>query len=213
LAVDLTCRAVTRVGNPVLFLQTLMKARRRYGLEQLRDYLYVEIENAAQEWISPYSISDLATKMRLKDELELALDTHLRHTTERTGLELVQVRALDLAHEYLDRVTNERAKAFLQISEEEAKLENRKRLFDVLTERDLQELAEETAKVAQHERRTVVWDRMRRAVLSDRMAELRTAKGTGPHRAGGRDRVARTAPQAAGDGVAGAVGRRAHAGH
>ena len=174
LAVDLTCRAVTRVGNPVLFLQTLMKARRRYGLEQLRDYLYVEIENAAQEWISPYSISDLATKMRLKDELELALDTHLRHTTERTGLELVQVRALDLAHEYLDRVTNERAKAFLQISEEEAKLENRKRLFDVLTERDLQELAEETAKVAQHERRTVVWDRMRRAVLSDRMAELRT---------------------------------------
>ena len=174
LAVDLTCRVVTRVGNPILFLQTLMKAQRRYGLEQLRDYLYVEVQGAGQEWMSGHEISELVTNLKLRDELEIALGAYLRRTMERTGLELVQVRALDFVHEYLNRVTEERGKAFLQISEEEAKLQGRKRLFDVLQERDLQELAEETAKVEQHERRTVVWDRMRRAVLSDRMGELRT---------------------------------------
>lgn len=174
LAVTLTCQTVVELGNPIRFLQHLMKGQRRYGLEQLRNYLYVEVENAAQEWIDPYSVRDLANNLKLKDELELALEAHLRRTTERTGLELVQVRALDLAHEYEDRVTGERAKAFLQISEKEAELENRKRLFDVFKEEQLQELAEETAEVEQYERRAVIWDRMRQAVLSDRMAEIET---------------------------------------
>jgi hypothetical protein len=174
LPVDLTCRVVTRVGNPVRFLQTLLKSQRRYGLAELRDYLYVEVEDAAQEWLAAHSVNELAVNLKLRDELEIALGAHLRRTMERTGLELVQVRALDLAHEYIDRVTGERARAFLQISEEEAKLQDRKRLFDVLNEQEVQAFAEETAKVENYERRAAVWDRMRRAVLSDRMAELRT---------------------------------------
>lgn len=172
--VDLTCRVVTRVGNPVRFLQSVMKAHPRYGMAQLREYLYSEVQNAAQEWMAGHTVSELATDLKLRDELEVALEAHLRRTLERTGLELVQVRAMEFSHEYLDRVTGERARVFLQIAEEEAELEGRRRLFDVMTEQQVQELAEETAKVEHYERRAVVWDRMRQAVLSDRMAELRS---------------------------------------
>ncbi|MBN1954324.1 MAG: zinc-ribbon domain-containing protein [Anaerolineae bacterium] len=174
LPVDLTCRVVTRVGKPVTFLRTLMKGQRRYGLEQLRDYLYVEVQNVAAEWIGAYSVENLATNLRLRDELEVGLEAYLRKTLERTGLELVQVRAMDFVHEYTDRVTGRRAEAFLQLSEEEARLDNRKRLFEVLNQQELQELAEETEKVKLHEERARVWDRMRQAVLSDKMAELET---------------------------------------
>jgi hypothetical protein len=174
LAVDLSCRTVLRVGNPVRFLRTMMKGRRRYGRDQLHEYLQIEVEDAAQEWMSPYGVEQLANNLQLKDELELAIETHLRRTTERTGLEVVQVRALDLAHEYLDRVTGEQAEAFLLISEKEAELKGRKRLFDILKQEQVQDIAEETAEVEQYERRAAIWDRMRRAVLSDRMAEVET---------------------------------------
>jgi len=139
LAVDLTCRVVTRVGDPVRLLQSLIEAQSRYGMEHLRDYLCLEVQGTAQEWMSGHSVAELAADMRLRDELKVALGATLRETMARTGLELVQVRPVAFAHEYLDRVTGEPAWAYLQVSEEQAKLQGRRRLFDVMQEQELQQ--------------------------------------------------------------------------
>ena len=203
LEVSVACRVVTRVGNPLTFLRTLMKTQRRYGLEHLRDYLYVEIEEAAREWISPHSVEDMGGNLRLKEELELAIDTYVRRTMERIGLELVQVRALDLTHPYEEKVTGVRAEAFIAAREAEEQfaaergrldrervarglvtqeevarradaLAQRKTLDEIYSQEEQLTLIEETRQVVVHEERAGLWERMRRSVLSDRMAELRT---------------------------------------
>ena len=174
LCISLDCRVVAQIEQPVLFLTNLMKGQRSFTLNQLRQYLFDEIRGAAAAFISERSVDELNTNLSLKRELAQDIEMHLNRTFERNGLAFVQVRTMNYRHEHYDEVRDTRADYFLQISKEEAELGGRQRLFDVLNEKEIQEIAEETAKVANFEQRAQVWDRMRRAVLSDRMNEVRT---------------------------------------
>ena len=174
LQIELGCRVVVQVANPVLFFTNLMKGRRSFSLRQLRAYLFDEIQNAASEAVGRHSVSELSSNLALKQEFATDIEAHLNRTFERVGLGFDRLRTLDYRHERFDAVTGIREEIFLQISEEDAKLEGRKRLFDVYDATEVQAIAEETAKVRHFEERAQVWERLRRAVLSDRMAEVRT---------------------------------------
>lgn len=202
LNVTVTCMVDVKVDSPMRFFQTMMRSRRSYPAHELRDYLYGEVEDAAGEWLGKYSVEDLRTNLKVKHDLEMAIQAHLQDTEDRNGLQFVRVRALDLAHPYMDRVTQQQAELFISsaeaeeafraerarvaqerrtrglITEEElAKAEDaltrRKSLYAVFNQDQLQDLYEEEQKVMVHERRAKLWERMRRSVLSDRMAELR----------------------------------------
>jgi len=190
------------VENPMRFFQTLMRSQRSYSLQQLRSYLYSEVEDAAREWVGRYSIKDLSTNFRLKQDLEQDIEMHLQQTGQRNGLRFVRVRALDLAHPYLDRVTGAQAEAFIAHEEAQAQfaaerlrlerervargmateeeilqrqeaLNRRKALFDIYNQDQLQDLFELTRKVEQHEERARLMGRMRESILSEKMDELR----------------------------------------
>ena len=174
LQIELGCRVAVQVANPVLFFTNLMKGRRSFSLRQLRAYLFDEIQNAASEAVGRHSVTELSSNLALKQEFATDIEAHLNRTFERVGLGFDRLRTLDYRHERFDAVTGIREEIFLQVSEEEAKLEGRKRLFDVYDATEVQAIAEETAKVRYFEERAQVWERLRRAVLSDRMADVRS---------------------------------------
>ena len=188
--------------NPMRFFQTMMRGQRSYELQQLRAYLYGEVENAAREWMSRYTIQDISTNLKVKQDLEQDIEMHLQRTGQRNGLRFVRVRALDLTHPYLDRVTNTQAEAFIahaeaqaQLAAERARLDRerqrrglftedevnqradalsrRKALFDIYNADQLQDLFELTRQVEQHEDRARLMGRMRESILSEKMDELR----------------------------------------
>lgn len=176
LKLGVKCKMVVQLSNPVLFLTNLMKDQRAYPLRALRGYLFDEVLDAAQEFIGKRSVDELARNLQLKREMEVEMEAHLNRTFERVGLRLVQVRTLDYALERYDQVRNVREEYFLQISEADAKTQGRRRLLDVLKESWLQDLAEDTAKTEVYEQRAAMWERMRRAVLSDKMSEAKSTE-------------------------------------
>ena len=203
LKVKVSIAVTVVVEKPMRFYQTLMRAQRSLGLPQLRSYLYDEVENAAQEWIRRYSVKDLNTSLKIKQDLEQDIEMHLQRTSERNGLKFVRVRALELTHPYMDRVTGAQAEAFIaneeaqaqfeaerqrlnqervarglateaEVAEKEDALTKRKSFFEIADADERQELFELTRKVEHHQERVELWDQMRESVLSDKMAELRS---------------------------------------
>ncbi len=167
-------RVVVQLSDPVMFLVNLMKDERIYPVRSLRQNLYGEVFNAAQELIGKRSVTELSHNLDLKREIEVETEAHLNRTLERTGLRFVQVRTFDYSLQRYDKVTGIQEEYFLQISEAEAENKGRPRLFDQLKQKWLQELVEETAKTEVFEQRAALWDRMRRATLSDKMNEIKS---------------------------------------
>jgi membrane protease subunit (stomatin/prohibitin family) len=203
LKVEASVSVTVVVDNPMRFFQTLMRAQRSFSVHQLRSYLYAEVEDAAQEWVRRYSVKDLNTNLTVKQDLEQDIEMHLQRTSERNGLAFVRVRALDLTHPYMDRVTGVQAEAFVaneeaqaqfdaerqrlnqervarglateaEIGEKEDALAKRKSLFEIADADERQDLFEFTRKVEHRQERVELWEQMRQAVLSDKMAELRS---------------------------------------
>jgi len=163
-----------RVAQPVSFLVNFMKGARTVTRQQVRQYVFDEVQNAAAEFIARYSVEELGSNLSLKDELAMHIEAHLLDTFREMGLKFERVRAMNFRHEQWDEIRQTKAQYFLQVSKEEAELEGRKRLLDVFDQKALLEIAEETKKVTHYEQKAQVWARMRRAVLENRMDEIRT---------------------------------------
>jgi hypothetical protein len=173
LKIAVKCSVVLQLESQVLFIVNVMKDQRSYPLPALRDYLFDEVRDAAQEFIGGRGAGELSSNLSLKRELEMGMESHLGRTLGSTGLRLVQVRTADYLMERFDKIRNIHEEYFLQVTEQDAQNQGRKRLLDVINEKWLLELAEETTKVDIFEQRAAVWERMRRAVSSDAMSQIR----------------------------------------
>lgn len=174
LKISMKCELVLQMHDPLLFITNLMKGQRSFPLRSLRGYLFDEVVDAAQECIGKRSVDELSRNLQLKREMEVEMEAHLSRTLELAGMRLVQLRTLDYELGRYDKVRGVNEEYFLQISEEEAKNQGRKRVFDITKETWLQELAEDTAKAEIHEQRAAAWERMRRTVMAEQMNEIRS---------------------------------------
>jgi RNA polymerase subunit RPABC4/transcription elongation factor Spt4 len=172
LKISLDCHVAVTVGEPVAFITNLLKGARSFSKSQLRSYLYDEIQDAAQECVGQRSAGELHKDLALKQQFAMHIEAHLDETLKQTGLRFSRVRTVNFRHARLSEQAGRQEEYFLQLTKEEADLEHRKRLFDVLDRADVQAIAEETAKAQQFEQRSQLRERMRRAVMSDRFAEL-----------------------------------------
>jgi hypothetical protein len=163
-------------GRPrvVDFFTNLMKDRKRYSLEDLRDYLIPEIADAAGEYLRNYELKDIDSGLAKKEALGEAILAHLERTLQATGLEFRRVRAIRVFHTRYDAIRKQNEDLELQVSEAQAKLEGRRRLYDVAKAQDLQALAQESDQVGIFEKRAAVNERMRKALSEDKMSEIRS---------------------------------------
>jgi hypothetical protein len=203
LPVGVTIRMQVDVGEPGKFLVNVLKGSERFSGEALREYLYPEVVGVADRWLRSQLLQDLAEDPLQAEKLELALEQSLKTTFAQSGLRFLQVRAVELNLEPFDKVKGIRGSTQLWLLEERARLddamlraqtederrvfeeqrklvlakaevESKKHYSDLQHELDLLGMAEETRKVEMEERRVDLYARMRAAVASDKMNEVRS---------------------------------------
>jgi membrane protease subunit (stomatin/prohibitin family) len=169
-----TVRLQTQVNEPGKFLVNMLKGRERLSKEYVRQFLYPEVTQVATRWIRQYSVDQLTDDLNLKDKFELALEEALKETFSQNGLEFLNVRVLELNLEPLEQVKSIKSKYALQVSEKEAEAKGLLTLADAMRKHDLAEVADETREVEKEEQLVALYQRMREAVMSDRMNEVRS---------------------------------------
>jgi len=174
LKVGVTIRMQVEVNEPAKFLINVLKGRERFSVEELRQYLYAEVESVARGWIRAHTAEELANDLSLKEKFELAIEETLKRTFQQTGLIFLQIRTIEMNLEVLDRINDIEIKYTLLTKETLAEAKGQKDYFDASREIDIVALARETAKVEDEERKAVLYERMRQALLTDRMNEIRS---------------------------------------
>lgn len=172
--IGMSVRIQAQVEQPARFLIQMLANRERYSLEDLRMYLYPEVANTAENWVSQHNAQELGEDLRLKEKLELTLEEALRPTLARLGLRFISLRTFDINLEHLDRIKGIRSSYALQVTESEAEVQGKQRLVDIMKQLNLQKLAEETAKVEDEERHAELYQRMRQAIMAGRMDDVRS---------------------------------------
>lgn len=203
LPVGISVRMQVDVGEPGKFLVNMLKGHEHLTLEDLRDYLYPQVIAVTDRRLRSQSLQDLAENPRQRDELELALEQELKQTFAQSGLRFLQVRAVELNLEPYDKIKGIRGKFALwemearttlegerawditeaerrafelqkQTQREQDELAAKKRYALLVKEYDLLDLADETRKVENEEKRADLYARMRRAASSNKMDEVRS---------------------------------------
>lgn len=159
-------------GREALFLSNFMSGREELSASDMRRLVYPEVNEAAQAWAGQYSIRQLAEDMSLRNDLAMALESHIRPVLDRYGLAFGRLEVRDFKCEIWDKTTNQRVETSLQVTEQQAELEGRKRLFDLAVETDIQDVTEETQKTATYEKRIQLWQRMNRAANQEQMDKI-----------------------------------------
>jgi len=156
--VDVTCRFVLKLKDPNLFLVNLMQEKEHYTLINLKDFLLPEVRNAVEEAIGEKSVESLPSTRTLKEELALSVETHLKRTFERKGLDFVHVRAFLSTRGKYGEIREKAGVIFIEEKElelsrkkvalfdEMARLANTKRMNEVKSEIDLEKFIHEVDK-------------------------------------------------------------------
>ncbi|MCP4648278.1 MAG: hypothetical protein GY852_11215, partial [bacterium] len=178
LSFQIDCRfsVKPKPGGEIPFAVNLMANRNRLTVEDAKTVLYDEVRDAIQAWATNKSVEELATDLELKKQLSFELEAQLERTFHRYGLSFSGVETGNFHCPEWKGITEGRAEVFLQVSREEAEVEGKKLLFDVYNKSELQELAEETEKVALYEKKSQVWARIRRASNSEEMDKIGSEK-------------------------------------
>ena len=161
-------------GREAIFLSNFMSGRDSLEASDLRRLVYPEVNEAAQDWASRHSIRELAEDLSLRDELSMALESHIRPVLDRYGLTFGRTEVREFKCEIWDKTLDQRVETSLQVTQEQAELEGRKRLFDLAVETDIQDLTEETQKTATYEKRIQLWARMHRAANQEQMDKIQS---------------------------------------
>jgi len=175
LDIDVTCKVIAQIENPAFFFTNVIKGRKNFLISELRSSLYNELDNALKEAVGKKSVTDLNYDLSLKKQFEVSVENHLRTTFQRNGLNFIQLRTVDYNFKAYNKIKGIYEETFLLISEEEAKLQQRKRLFDVYDQTQLQDIIEQGKEVEYREKRQKVWADMRALVNSDKMNEIKSA--------------------------------------
>ncbi len=198
LPIGISIRLQAEVTEPGKFLVNLLKGRERFTQDDLHAYLFPEVAQVADTWLRQHTLQQLTEDLELRLRLELALDERLRMTFSQTGLRFLHVRTAELNLEPFDHIKGIRSQYKLKVAEVNVNAAGEQEMFDAETHNriskaeaeakakarfteiqkqvDLQALAEETTKVELEERKSELYQRMRQAVLSDKMNEVRSEK-------------------------------------
>jgi regulator of protease activity HflC (stomatin/prohibitin superfamily) len=173
LRINMDCQVIVQIDNPTKFYENMLKRRNSYPRVELEQAINNELRNAVQQFIGKYSAEQLSADYQLRADLENSIGEYMRTSFEQMGLSFTQIRALNFYHERLNAVTNKKEEYWLYKKELEAQLVGQGDVMGI--ERKLldQQTGKMLSEVRVLEERVQVWDRMRKAMASDKMNEIR----------------------------------------
>ena len=170
LKIDISCSVVIQLDDPILFFNNVMKGRERYSVSEFKSALYDELQNAFNELIGNSSVTELNWDFSLKRQFEVSIENHLKITFQRYGLNFIQLRTIDYCFREYNKIRGIYEEVYLLVSEEEAKLQKRKRLYECFNEQQLQEIYEAT-------KATDIYRKMSAAKIAQKWAETEDYSG------------------------------------
>jgi hypothetical protein len=192
LPIGMTIRMRAEVAEPGKFLVNVLKGKESLTIDELRQSLYYEVVQVADDWLRKHTLQQLVDEPKLRSELELAVEEVLRTIFNQSGLRFLQVRTVELNLEPYDEVKGLRGQvsllkyraaaetelrktqAQLELDKAQEDLEIKKNYSELAHQHNLLDLAEQTRKVELEESKIEVYQRMRQAATTDRMNEVRT---------------------------------------
>ncbi len=174
LPISLSVGTQIEVHDAAKFLLNGLRNRERYSIGDLAAYLEPEIVSAVDGYLRTHTLQSLVENSKTREELELAIDDGLRTTLTQLGLKVLQVRTLTMDLEAHEKGKAIRGKYSLMVEEGKAEVDGKQRWLEVQKTLDLQAVAEDSAKVEMEERRVDVHQRMRQALLSDKLNDVKS---------------------------------------
>ena len=160
------CEVALQITDPAAFIRNVLKDRATLTEQELRAYLFPEVKHAAQAFVAEQTVAQLESELAVRHEfVGVDLQERLRPALAQSGLTFQRVRLFDLAHPRYDELRRKQEDLYLGPQE----LKTRKRLADLYDQEQLQQLAEEEAEVTRFQMRAELWQRMRQAVLQDKI--------------------------------------------
>ncbi|MCK4413830.1 MAG: zinc ribbon domain-containing protein [Candidatus Eisenbacteria sp.] len=152
----------------------LLADRPSVGAKRLLSLLEPEVRQAVAGFVKSHSAAELDEGATIRADLQRVVAEELAETLKRHGLAFTNIRTLDFFHEELDEQKKTRETYFLQVSEDQAKLEGKQRLFDVKNAADLEGIRQESAQLEVIQKRIDVWGGMIDAAQKMDMKVLRS---------------------------------------
>ena len=196
LPIGLTLRMRVAIGNTDeeinKFVFNVLKEQHQFTAQDLRTTLNPEVYQVVDSWLRGHTLDQLVNESIRKAQLELAVEEAIRMPLAQLGIKFLQIRTVELNLEPYDEVQGLRAKTKLMLFQAEAdsayqdavvqenerrdraEKQARQRLAEIEKEKDLEALAAETRKIEIEEQRIDLMQRMRQAMLSDKMNEVRS---------------------------------------
>lgn len=162
------------IDDPLLFYEQIVHGQMRYTTDDLQKFLHTQIHNCLNAWVGQLKLTDLTQTIDVRNQLQTQVETYLKNVTWRMGVKIQALRSYDYVVAKLDQVRQMEEENLWARTERDTKLSGRKTIFEIYTQEQLQDIAEETFKVREFEQRAELRQKMRQAVLSDEFNELRT---------------------------------------
>lgn len=171
--VRLDCRIRLRIENLPKFHMNLLKSSWKITARELAAMLAYDVRNCVAATIKGFTIKDMVERGDVCTTItDKALE--FRNGLAAYGLSCPEMKILGVScPQYNDQMQAEED-LVVQVWDKESRLEGRKRLFEIYTEEQLQDIAETETEAELAEQRLQVFDRLRQATLQGKMDELRT---------------------------------------
>lgn len=172
--VNVECEAGIKLDDPDLFQLNLFKGRRSLGLPEMAAIFEDEVREALQEEFSSLSVRELNISREYKGRIEQLMERALGQSLRHYGLRLQNLRTMSVSHVEYDEIAKKQEEYQIAVWEKESDLTGRKKLFEVKSEEDLQDIFETTRGAEMEEQRLVAISRLRKAVNTGKMEEARS---------------------------------------
>ncbi len=174
--VSMSIIVTLQIESPAIVSANHLHGRDTLTQTDIATYLQPELNDAVVEWLGERTLQELRVNIATKDLFDEFLEARLKRTCKANGLDFLQLRTLNYHVIQLDALNQVREAYLIRSAALEAEVTGEERLFEQLTERDLQEIREQTRQVEKFERRSAVRQQMRSAILSDEFAEIRSER-------------------------------------
>ena len=168
LRINATCRLQLAVCDPEKFFLTCANGE-HFTFNDLHSMIWDEVESACASYIVSHSVETLDKYLKRNSDItsdEIMSQLHV--FMGEYGLSLKRICLHNVNSPQVSKLKEDQEKLYLG----KKSLRNKKRLFDLYTEEELQTIAEIETTASHYESRAEVWSRISRALIKENIDDL-----------------------------------------
>ncbi|MFC1572673.1 SPFH domain-containing protein [Candidatus Eisenbacteria bacterium] len=173
IALNVMISVTVEIKNLFHLDRNLLRDKPSITIDQLAALLQPEVRAAVAHLIGEHSIKQLDRDAGIRERLEAGIRAHLSQSMQRFGLEFGAVRTFEFSSPEWSRIKATEERYFISVTEHEVHNEGRRKLFDVITEQQLETLRQSGIRLQNEQKRSEIKMRIIQTQLDAKKAGLR----------------------------------------